>query len=266
MRFLKTSRGFLLYHSTAFKTYTSAVIEKKGQTMKQDIFIFSSRIDSSRSVYAALAEHDIPAIIITDKQELLPMLYDHTPAFLWLDLNTNEARLFLTEIMDRTLHPPPYIILTSKFLGSADRADMLNLGADVCVEDPASLTEMVAIISAVLRREGRIRCVSTGSLLPCVRYKELFIDPLRHIAEMQGQAIHLTPTEFDLLYLLASNPGVVFPREQIYTQIWGVEDKLGLSSVSDHISALRQKLGLHPRDNKYIQTVYRIGYRFADAT
>lgn len=76
---------FLLYHSSALKTYISAVIEEKGQTIKQYILILSSRIYSLRPVYAALAEHGIPSIIITDKQELFPMLY---PAFLWLDLRS----------------------------------------------------------------------------------------------------------------------------------------------------------------------------------
>lgn len=94
--------------------------------------------------------------------------------------------------MDRTLHPPLYVILTSTFFDSTDRADMLDLCADTCVEGAASLSEIIANISAVLRKEGRIKCISNGNLLPCIRYKELSIDPLRHIMEMQGQDIHLT--------------------------------------------------------------------------
>lgn len=141
---------------------------------------------------------------------------------------------------------------------------MLNQGADVCIELPVDVSEILAVLNSVLRREGRSKCVCTGSLLPCIEHKELFIDPLRREVRMRGQKINLTPKEFDLLHLLANCPGVVFSREQIYSHIWKTQNNLGTSTVSDHISSLRQKLGLHPKDSDYIQTVFKVEYRFAE--
>ena len=89
-------------------------------------------------------------------------------------------------------------------------------------------------------------------LLPCIEHKELFIDPLRRHVRMRGHTVCLTPKEFDLLYLLANSPGVVFSKEQIYSHIWKADGYLGISTVSDHISSLRQKLGLHPKNKEYI--------------
>ena len=234
--------------------------------MKQDMIILSSRPEHTEPARAALAKHDILATIVPDTQEVLTSLHTHTPAFLWLDLDTDDARPFLAKVMDRFLYPPPYIILTSAFSDSTDRADMLDQGADACVELPVDLSEILAILNAVMRREGRLRCVRTGSLLPCIAYKELLIDPLRRTVRMRGEAISLTPKEFDLLYLLANSPGIVFSKEQIYSHIWKVQGELGGNSISDHISSLRQKLGLHPKDSEYIQTVFKVGYRFAEST
>lgn len=232
--------------------------------MKQDILIFSSRIDILEPVCAALAKYGIPATCAVDMYSIMSVLYTHTPAFLWLDLNTDAACLILKEIMDRFLYPPPYIILTSSFSDSTDRASMLDQGADACIELPVDVSEILAVLNSVLRREGRLKCVRTGDLLPCIKHRELFIDPLRREVRMRGQPINLTPKEFDLLHLLANSPGVVFSREQIYSHIWKAQDSLGVSTVSDHISSLRQKLGLHPKDSDYIQTVFRVGYRFAE--
>lgn len=232
--------------------------------MKQDILILSSHIAYTGQIHDALAKHDIPATVVTDMQTALSELRTHSPAFLWLDLDTDSARQFLTEIMERFLFPPPYIILASSFSSSIDRADMLDQGADACVELPVDQSEVLAILNSVLRRESRLKYVRTGSLLPCIEHKELFIDPLRREVRMRGEAINLTLKEFDLLHLLANSPGVVFSREQIYSHIWKSQDSLGVSTVSDHISSLRQKLGLHPKDSDYIQTVFRVGYRFAE--
>lgn len=142
---------------------------------------------------------------------------------------------------------------------------MLDLGADTCVELPVDLKEIVSILNAALRKEGRLKFVHPGSLLPRIEYKELLIDPLRRQVRMRGKSIELTPKEFDLLHLLANSPGVVLTKEQIYSHIWKAKDNLGVSTVSDHISSLRQKLELHPRDSEYIQTVFRVGYRFAES-
>lgn len=232
--------------------------------MKQNILVLSSSIVHQKSVCDILAKHGIPATIAGDTQEVLSMLQTNSPAFLWLDLDIETARPLLIEIMDRFLYPAPFIILTSAFSGTTDRADMLDQGADACVELPVDLKEILAIFNAALRREGRIRCIHTGNLLPCIEHKELFIDPLRRHVRMRGRTVYLTPKEFDLLYLLANSPGFAFSKEQIYSCVWKANGGLGASTVSDHISSLRQKLGLHPKNNEYIQTIFKVGYRFAE--
>lgn len=75
-------------------------------------------------------------------------------------------------------------------------------------------------------------------------------------------AIVLTKREFDILFLLASNPGVVFSKEQIYAAIWDDKFVKDDSNIMSHIGRLRKKIG--PKAGKYIQTVWGIGYRFAE--
>ena len=234
--------------------------------MKQDILILTSRTTPPpEHIAGVLSQYDIPSKVVKDASQIILELDKHAPAFLWLDLPTESARLLLQEITGRFLHPPPFIILASSFLGSADRAALLDHGADACVELPVELSELLSILNAVLRREERRDFLHAVNLLPCIEYKELFLDPLRREVRMRGKAIRLTPKEFDLLYLLAHNPGTVFTREQIYSQVWKTEEKIGAAIVSDHISAIRQKLSLNAKDVEYIQTVFRVGYRFADA-
>lgn len=82
---------------------------------------------------------------------------------------------------------------------------------------------------------------------------------------MRGQAVDLTRKEYDVLYLLVSNPGTAVSRDQIYSHVWGSERNVDTSIVTDCISSLRQKLGLHTKDTDYIKTVFRVGYRFAES-
>ena len=80
---------------------------------------------------------------------------------------------------------------------------------------------------------------------------------------MRNQPVYLTVKEFDILHLLASYPGIVFTKSQIYERVWQGDFKFATTSVSDQISSLRHKLGLNARDGRYIQTVFGLGYRFA---
>ncbi len=233
--------------------------------MKQSILIYSYDLEHTESAYNDLTKQDISVTVVTNRLDAFSALISSIPDFLWIDLNPDAARIFLTEIMDQFLHPPPYIILTSSFTGSTDRAELLDHGADACVEMPVDLCEILAILNAVLRREEKLRYGDTTNLSPLIAYKDLLIDPSQHMVKMRGRIVTLTLKEFDILYLLATNPGIVFTKEQIYTHIWKETASVGAAIVFDHISSLRKKLRLPPRDTEYIQTVYKVGYRFAGA-
>lgn len=90
----------------------------------------------------------------------------------------------------------------------------------------------------------------------------LVINPHKRTVEIKGQEISLTRREFDILYLLAGNPGMVFSKKQIYAIIWGDQFVKDDSNIMSHIGRLRKKMG--EEAGKYIQTVWGIGYRFAD--
>jgi DNA-binding response OmpR family regulator len=168
----------------------------------------------------------------------------------------------------------PILMLTAR--GSEDdRIQGLDLGADDYLVKPFSPRELVSRVRAILRRtstgsgspDGREDAVtdqaaaklpSDGTLL---RFLGLMIDiPARRV-EVSGVEIALTPTEFDLLALLAQSPGRVFTREILMNKVWGY-DYLGDGHTIDvHISALRKKLEANA-EQRYITTVWRIGYRF----
>ena len=131
------------------------------------------------------------------------------------------------------------------------------------MEKPLDLEEVLAVINAVIRRAERLAKPKPLHAAPPIEHKGLFIDPLRRHVNMNGQSISLTVKEFDILYLLASYRGIVLSKMQIYEQVWNEDYQFATTSVSDHISSLRKKLGLSARDNKYIQTVHGAGYRFA---
>ncbi|MFL5629297.1 MAG: response regulator transcription factor [Ktedonobacteraceae bacterium] len=170
----------------------------------------------------------------------------------------------------------PILMLTAR--GSEDdRIQGLELGADDYLVKPFSPRELVSRVRAILRRTGGASAASlelqqvlpiSGSPSPAdvpgdtvLCFPGLSIDiPARRV-EVQGIEVPLTPTEFDLLALLARSPDHVFTREVLMNKVWGY-DYLGDGHTIDvHISALRKKLEAHT-EQRYITTVWRVGYRF----
>jgi two-component system, OmpR family, alkaline phosphatase synthesis response regulator PhoP len=90
-----------------------------------------------------------------------------------------------------------------------------------------------------------------------IRIKYLVIDPVQFVVEYKGEQIILAKKEFELLYLLASKPGRVFLRNEILSQIWGVDVIVGDRTIDVHIRKIRQKLGVD-----CITTVKGVGYKF----
>lgn len=161
----------------------------------------------------------------------------------------------------------PILMLTARS-SEDDRIQGLDTGADDYLVKPFSPRELVSRVRAILRRTGsdisEARSPS-GALAKdngaVMRFPDLTVDVAARRVEVSGAEIALTPTEFDLLALMAKSPGRVFTREVLMNKVWGY-DYLGDGHTIDvHISALRKKLEANT-EQRYITTVWRVGYRF----
>jgi two-component system KDP operon response regulator KdpE len=146
----------------------------------------------------------------------------------------------------------------------ADERDVargLELGADDYIAKPFSQMVLVARIKAVLRRS---ELPPTAPRSELVINDRLRIDFERREVTVDGQKVQLRPTEFRLLYHLASNPGVVLSHETLLSRVWGPEYRDASHYLRLYINYLRQKIEQNPAAPKYILTERGVGYRFAD--
>ena len=151
----------------------------------------------------------------------------------------------------------PVLMLTAR----DDETDVvvgLKVGADDYLTKPFSMRELVARVGALLRRAQRAEAAAAP---PTVRIGSVEVDAHRRTVIADGDAVHLTPTEFDLLWSLASAEGGVRTRQQLLLDVWGYRDGSGARTVDSHVRSLRRKLG-----DDLIRTVHGVGYAIDTAT
>lgn len=155
----------------------------------------------------------------------------------------SETEIFILMLTARTEE-------TDKLLG-------LGLGADDYLTKPFSPRELVARVKAILRRrQGEI-----AATMQVVRAGPVEIDPSRHVATVEGVPLDLTAREFDILSQLASRPGMVFTREKLLEQVWGIDFYGDPRVVDVHVAKLRKKVEKDPAHPQYIITVRGVGYK-----
>jgi len=149
----------------------------------------------------------------------------------------------------------PVIMLTARG-DISDRVTGLELGADDYIAKPFDPRELVARIQSVLRRA---QPVASRTVL---EFEQLRIDPASRKVSCDGVDVELTTMEYELLLLLASNPGRDFSRDDILAALRGIDAALLTRSVDILVSRLRAKLGDTSRPGRIIHTVWGRGYRF----
>ena len=154
----------------------------------------------------------------------------------------------------------PIIILSAKS-EDADKILGLNIGADDYITKPFNPLELVARVKSQLRRYRELNPSKPHERQEVISLKHLEINKVTHQVVCYGESIKLTPIEFDILYLLASNPGRVFGTDEIFERVWHEKFYEANNTVMVHIRRLRGKMKDDTREDKIITTVWGVGYK-----
>ncbi len=170
------------------------------------------------------------------------------------------------EICRQVRNLPGYtpILMLTALSSEIDKVVGLELGADDYMTKPFSLRELMARIKSILRREETFETGKRENDQEMIRRGDLSIDIEKRRVTRSGTLIELTGKEFDLLTHFARHPGRVYSRQQLLDQVWGYGFEGYAYTVNTHINKLRSKLEPNRDDPRYIQTVWGVGYRFAD--
>ncbi|NLY77645.1 MAG: response regulator transcription factor [Tissierellia bacterium] len=148
----------------------------------------------------------------------------------------------------------PVIMLTAK-TSEFDKVKGLDMGADDYIAKPFGILELISRVKAVLRRSNR------GKTSKQLTFKNIVLDYDKYLVLVNQKEVSLTHKEFELLYYLMKNQGIVLSRNKIMNEIWGFDFEGETRTIDVHIRTLRLKLG---EAGKYIQTVRNVGYKLGD--
>jgi DNA-binding response OmpR family regulator len=150
----------------------------------------------------------------------------------------------------------PVIMLTARGQ-EIDKVIGLEMGADDYVTKPFSIKELLARVRAQLRRATR-----KVAEVEAYTFGEVALNFKRYEATRGGNALELSPREFELLKYFIQHRGETITRDQLLDDVWGYDNYPFTRTVDNHIAKLRQKVEAVPADPKYIITVHRVGYKF----
>jgi len=155
----------------------------------------------------------------------------------------------------------PILMLTAR-REEADKVLGLESGADDYLTKPFGVRELVARVRALLRR--RPLAIASGPDQAPVTYRNIEVDPARRRVRVDGRNVELTGHEFALLYVLLSNPGIVFTREALLNRVWKGDTFVTVRSVDTLVKRVRKKIEKDPANPTVILTVWGAGYKAAD--
>lgn len=158
----------------------------------------------------------------------------------------------------------PILMLTARG-EEADRIVGLDSGADDYVVKPFSVAELISRLKALLRRpRSTWRAAGRPADKLTVSHLGVTIEPARRRVTVDGKPVALTPQEFNLLYLLASQPGIVFEREELLARVWEDDVFVTVRGVDSLVRRLRRKIETDPSQPTRVITAWGAGYKFGE--
>lgn len=225
---------------------------------RESILVVEDEAKIAEVLHLYLERNGYEVSVASDGHQALESVRRQTPDLVLLDLNLPGVDGLEVCRRLRQESSVPIIMVTARS-EETDKLIGLELGADDYVTKPFSPREIVARVRAVLRR-----VTSSGPHPSILRVGELSLDPQRHVVQLAGRQLDLTPTEFRLLRVLMGNPGRVFSRLQLLEQVQGDAFEGYERTVDAHIKNLRQKIESNPQKPARLLTVYGVGYKLAE--
>ena len=207
-----------------------------------------------RALRITLAAHGYEVIAAADGASAVALAAQAHPDLVLLDLGM--PRLGGIEVIEalRGWTQAPIIVVSGR-VGSADKVEALDAGADDYVTKPFQIDELLARLRAPGRRTG------AATTDPVVRFGDVVLDLAARDVTRAGARVHLTPTEWRMLEFLARNPGALVTRQTLLKEIWASEQVTDSGYLRLYVSQLRKKLELDPANPVHLLTESGMGYR-----
>ncbi len=211
-----------------------------------------------KSVHTNLIGHGYEVADAESGEQALSLLKRWRPDIVLLDLGLPDfSGMEIIRWMRERSELPPIIVLSVR-TAEREKVTALNLGADDYLTKPFGMDELLARIQVALRHSTRLATSSDSTVIA----GDLMIDLGHRRVTSAGQEVHLTPIEWDLLAILASNPDRVLTHRKLLQQVWGPEYGDEGHYLHVHVANLRRKIEPDPRAPRHLLTEPGVGYRF----
>ena len=228
---------------------------------EQTILVVDDEEAIAEAVRKRLESEGFRVVVAGDGPEAIRLHAEHHPDLVVLDLMLpGMDGLEVCKAIQRDQWTP-VLMLTAR-TEEADKVAGFAVGADDYLTKPFSLRELAVRVKAILRRMDRIG----GAAEPeaAIELDGMTLDPARRRVHVDGEEIGLTPLEFEILHVLAREPGVVLSRDQLMDRVWGYRDYAGGRVVDSHVARIRRKLREDGNEPRFIRTVHGVGYAFKE--
>ena len=228
--------------------------------METNILIVDDDKEIAEAIAFYLRNEGYKPLIALDGIEALKMMRNESVSLVIMDVMMPGLDGIQTTLRIREEHNIPIIMLSAKS-EDYDKITGLNVGADDYMTKPFNPLELTARVRSQLRRFNLLGSAASASSLKVIRCGGLEIDDEARSVTVDGEQVSLTPLEYGILRLLASNAGRVFSIEEIYEKVWKEEAYSAENTVAVHVRRIREKIEIDPRNPRYLKVVWGVGYK-----